>query len=147
MTESEEKAKEWLNRNYVDSLELEALKRRLERMQSDIEKVCKPIKLREVQEGLGFGNNQEDKMADYMDMSGDLSNRYLQLLRKDGETLRVINKLDSQIYRTILIERYVNRLKWDQVLKHIHIDRSTLFRYHLQALSAILPFIPEEVKK
>ena len=45
MTEREERAKAWLNRNYALSLELDAIKRRLERMESDLEKVCKPIKL------------------------------------------------------------------------------------------------------
>lgn len=146
MTEREERAKEWLNRNYGLALEVESIKRRLEKMQSDIEKVCKPIKPREVQEGRG-GNSQEDKMADYIDMTEELKERLSVLLAKDRETIRVIEKVESPILRTILNERYINRLKWQKIAVVVHLEQSRLFDYHRQALSAILPYIPEEDKK
>lgn len=146
MTEREEQAKAWLNRNYGMALELEAIKRRLEKMQSDIEKVCKPIKLREIQESHS-GNSQEDKMADYLDISEDLGKRYFELMAKDGVTLQVINKMDSPILRTILIERYINRLKWSKVAIIMHLEERQIMRYHVQALDAVLPFIPKEAKQ
>lgn len=146
MTEREEQAKAWLNRNYGMALELESIKRRLEKMQSDIEKVCKPIKLREIQESHS-GNSQEDKMADYLDISEDLGKRYFELMAKDGVTLQVINKMDSPILRTILIERYINRLKWSKVAIIMHLEERQIMRYHVQALDAVLPFIPKEAKK
>lgn len=145
MTEREEQAKAWLNRNYGMALELESIKRRLEKMQSDIEKVCKPIKLREIQESHS-GNSQEDKMADYLDISEDLGKRYFELMAKDGVTLQVINKMDSPILRTILIERYINRLKWSKVAIIMHLEERQIMRYHVQALDAVLPFIPKEAK-
>ena len=145
MTEREEAAKTWLNRNYGMALELESIKRRLEKMQSDIEKVCKPIKLREIQESHS-GNSQEDKMADYLDISEDLGKRYFELMAKDGVTLQVINKMDSPILRTILIERYINRLKWSKVAIIMHLEERQIMRYHVQALDAVLPFIPKEAK-
>lgn len=143
MTEREERAKAWLNRNYALSLELDAIKRRLERMESDLEKVCKPIKLREVQEAQGLGNGVEDRLAEYMDMSADLQVRMLELLAKDGETIKVINRVESATLRTILIERYVNRLKWPEVARAVHYEERRTHDYHLQALDAIIPFIPE----
>lgn len=146
MTEREEQAKAWLNRNYGMALELESIKRRLEKMQSDIEKVCKPIKLREIQESHS-GNSQEDKMADYLDISEDLGKRYFELMAKDGVTLQVINKMDSPILRTILIERYINRLKWSKVAIIMHLEERQIMRYHVQALDAVLPFIPKEAKQ
>ena len=147
MTEREEKAKAWLNRNYGMSLKLEAIGRRLERMESDLEKVCKPIRLKEVQENEGAGNGQEERMAEYIDLSAQLERELMILLAKDKETLRVISMIEGETLQAILIERYVNRLKWDKVLAHLPpMDKSTLFRYHLQALSAILPYIPEEAK-
>lgn len=146
MTEREEQAKAWLNRNYGMALELESIKRRLEKMQSDIEKVCKPIKLREIQESHS-GNSQEDKMADYLDISEDLGKKYFELMAKDGVTLQVINKMDSPILRTILIERYINRLKWSKVAIIMHLEERQIMRYHVQALDAVLPFIPKEAKQ
>ena len=72
MTEREERAKDWLNRNYGFSMELDAIQRRLDRMQADIEKCVKPIRLREVQEAQGLGNGTEERMADWIDMSAEL---------------------------------------------------------------------------
>ena len=57
MTEREERAKAWLNRNYDTALEIEAIKRRLERMNSDLEKVTRPLKVKEVIEANNPGNS------------------------------------------------------------------------------------------
>lgn len=142
MTEREEKARDWLNRNYGFSMELDAIQRRLDRMQADIEKCVKPIRLREVQEAQGLGNGTEERMADWIDMSAELEKKRLILLARDRETLKIIDMVDSPVLRTILIERYVNRRPWKTMDQVLHYDRATIFRYHLQALSAIIPFIP-----
>ena len=145
MTEREEKAKNWLNRNYKKAEELEALRRRLEQFESYLEKVCKPIRLHEVME-LQSGNNQEEKMAEYIDLSHELGKQLAALARADSQTLRVINLVESSILRTILIERYINRLNWNKIAEHVHLERSRVFDLHRQALSAVLPYIPEEAK-
>lgn len=147
MTEREERAKEWLNRNYGIALEIQAIQRRLERMNADLEKVTRPLKLKEVIEANNPGNSQEDRLADYIDMSDDLSKQLTTLMRLDAETKRVINMVDSPILRAILTERYINRLSWKQITKVVHFEQSRLFDYHRQALDAVLPFIPEEVKR
>lgn len=145
MTEREEKAKDWLNRNFGFAMELDALQRRLDRMQSDIEKCVKPIRLREVQEQ-PFGNGAEDRLADWIDMSADLERKRFILLSRDKETMEVIEKVESATLRTILIERYVNRLSWNAVSEAIHYERRWTMELHRQALAAILPFIPSEAK-
>ena len=146
MTEREEKAKAWLNRNYGMSLEIAAFERRLERMASDLEKVCKPLRLKEVQEEPA-GNSQEERMAEYLDLSSEVEKKKLMLDRADKETMRVIEQVEGSVLRTILIERYVNRLRWKEMVNRIHFEQSRLFDYHRQALDAVLPFIPEEAKR
>lgn len=141
MTESEERAKEWLNRNFGFAMECEAIQARLDRMSSDIEKVSKPIREKEVQEQPS-GNNQEDKMAVWLDMSAELERKRFLLLARDNETLKVIEKMDSHILKTILIERYVNRRPWKKIETLLPYERSRMFDLHLQALSAVIPFIP-----
>lgn len=143
MTESEERAKDWLNRNFGMSLEIAAIKRRLERMESNIEKVCKPIRLKEVQEGHGDGNSQENLMAEYLDLAAEIERRELVLEQRDKETATVIDKVESPILRTILIERYINRLIWRDICEAIHLEKSRMLELHLQALSAVVPYIPE----
>lgn len=146
MTEREEKAKDWLNRNYGYALELDAIQRRLDKMQSEIEKCVKPIRLREVQEQ-PQGNGPEEKLATWIDMSADLERKRYILLARDNETIKVIEKIESHILRTILIERYINRLNWNQIKAKLHKDGGWVFELHRQALDAILPYVPEEAKK
>ena len=141
VTEREEKAKDWLNRNFGFAMECDAIQSRLDRMQSDIEKCVKPIRLKEVQEQ-HVGNSQEDKLATWIDMAAELEKKRYLLLARDNETIKVIEKLDSSIYRTILIERYVNRRPWKKIEQLIPYERTWIFQLHLQALSAIIPFIP-----
>ena len=147
MTEREEKAKAWLNRNYGIALEIQAIQRRLERMTSDLEKVTRPIKFKEVIEANNPGNSQEDKMVDYIELSEDLAGRLTYLMSLDAQTMRVIEKVESPILRTILIERYINRLNWNQIKTKLHKDGGWVFELHRQALDAILPYVPEEAKK
>ena len=147
MTEREERAKEWLNRNYGIALEIQAIQRRLERMNADLEKVTRPLKLKEVIEANHPGNAQEDRLADYIDMSDDLSQRLLHLARLDSETMSVITKVASPTLRTILIERYINRLSWNKVSEAIHYERRWVMELHRQALSSVLPYIPEEAMR
>lgn len=142
MTESEERAKAWLNRNFGFAMECEAIQSRLDRMQSDIEKVSRPIREKEVQEQ-SSGNSQEDKMAVWIDMNAELEKKRFLLLARDNETLKVIEKIESHVLRTILIERYVNRKKWTQICVLLNYEQSRMFDFHLQALSAVVPFIPE----
>lgn len=142
MTESEERAKAWLNRNFGFAMECEAIQSRLDRMQSDIEKVSRPIREKEVQEQ-SSGNSQEDKMAVWIDMNAELEKKRFLLLARDNETLKVIEKIESHVLRTILIERYVNRKKWTQICVLLNYEQSRMFNFHLQALSAVVPFIPE----
>lgn len=147
MTEREERAKAWLNRNYDTALEIEAIKRRLERMNSDLEKVTRPLKVKEVIEANNPGNSQEDKMVDYIELSEKFVERLKYLMMLDAQTMQVIEKVESPILRTILIERYINRLNWNQIKAKLHKDGGWVFELHRQALDAILPYIPEEAKR
>ncbi len=148
MTEREEKAKEWLNRNFGKAMELEALKRRVERMESDLERSVKPLRLKEVQEE-PEGNSQEEKLAEFIDLKKMLEIKILELGIEDQKTIKVILRVDQAISRTILIERYVNRLSWKEIAKAMQFSPGGghLYNMHRDALCAVLPFIPDEVKK
>lgn len=143
MTEREEMAKNWLNRNYGKAMEIEAIKRRLERMETDLDRSVKPLKFKEVQEE-PYGNMQEEMIADYLDLQMALKSKINELNDSDNETMKVIEQVGQAFLRTILIERYVNRLSWKTISKQLHIEQGGhLYRLHDESLSAVLPFIPE----
>lgn len=142
MTDNEEKAKAWLNRNYGESIYIDSLRRRLERLESEIDRMTKPLSRRESQISHD-DNSQENKLAEYLDFLDELKNKEIILFNHDLETVNVIDNVESYVFRTILTERYVNRLKWDAISKMTNTEKRTLYRYHIQALDAVLPFIPK----
>jgi DNA-directed RNA polymerase specialized sigma subunit len=148
MTEREEKAKEWLNRNFGKAMEIEALKRRIERMESDLERSVKPLRLKEVQEE-PEGNSHEEKLAEFIDLKKMLEVKILELGIEDQKTIKVILQIDQAISRTILIERYINRLSWKEIAKAMHFSPGGghLYNMHRDALCSVLPFIPREAKE
>ena len=141
MTNNEERAKEWLNRNYGESIYINSLRRRLERLESEINKMTKPLARHESQI-CHDDNSQENKLTEYLDFLEELRNKEIALFNHDLETVNVIDKVESFIFRTILTERYVNRLKWSAISELTNTEQRTLYRYHAQALDAVSPFIP-----
>lgn len=141
MTDNEEKAKDWLNRNYGESIYIDSLRRRLERLESEIDKMTKPLSRKESQV-VHDDNAQENKLTEYIDFLEDLKQKEAILFSHDMETVRVIEKVESFIFRTILTERYINRLKWPAISKNMNTNQRTLYRYHIQALDAVFPFVP-----
>lgn len=142
MTENEEKAKAWLNRNYGESIYIDSLRRRLERLESEIDRMTKPLSRRESQISHD-DNSQENKLTEYLDFLDELKTKEIILFNHDLETVNVIDKVESYVFRTILTERYVNRLKWPAISELTNTEQRTLYRYHSQALDAVLPFIPK----
>lgn len=142
MTENEERAKEWLNRNYGESMYINSLRRRLERLESEINRMTRPMSRKESQV-THDDNSQENKLIEYIEFIEELKNKELILFNHDLETMNVIDQLESFIFRTILTERYVNRLMWPAISELTNIEKRTLYRYHCQALDAVSPFIPK----
>ena len=103
MTESEEKAKAWLNRNYGESIYINSLRRRLERLESEIDRMTKPLSRRESQVNHD-DNSQENKLTEYLDFLDELKNKEIILFNHDLETVNVIDKVESYVFRTILTE-------------------------------------------
>ena len=79
--------------------------------------------------------SEDDRMASFRERG------YLMML--DAQTMQVIEKVESPILRTILIERYINRLNWNQIKEKVHKDGGWVFELHRQAISAVMPYIPE----
>lgn len=147
MIEREKQAQAWLNRNYGKAMEIEAIKRSLERMETNLERSVKPLKFKEVQEE-PYGNTQEEMIADFLDLQISLRMKIKALADDDRKTLAVIGMVEQAFLRTILIERYVNRLSWKDISNTLHVERGGhLYRMHLEALSAVLPYIPEVEKE
>lgn len=145
MTDEQMFAKDWLNRNYGDHMEIEALRNRLELLKNDIDRCTSVYGRADYQAYPDTKANREELLAKAADMNNFFEKRIMQLKKEDEITLQVIQRLESGIYRTILISRYINRLPWNKIQKNIKFERSNTYKLHSEALAKIYPYIREEI--
>lgn len=60
-------------------------------------------------------NEQETKMLEYSELKGMLDKIITQLDREDMETLRVIERIENKTEKSILVDKYINLLTWDEI--------------------------------
>jgi len=63
---------------------------------------------------------------------------------KREEIKGVIEQLENKDERMLLLYRYVQGMKWEDIGEQLHAGRTTLHRWHKQALSKIK--VPESQK-
>ena len=69
--------------------------------------------------------------------------RELQLMiRLDRQIGQVIGSLLNVDYRMLLLYRYINRKTWDQIAELMHVDQSTVKRWHAKAIGMLT--LPED---
>ena len=54
-----------------------------------------------------------------------------------AEALMKIEDLDNEDYKTILVKRYIEGCKWDDIADLISVSKSTLKRWHKDALNSL----------
>ncbi len=64
-----------------------------------------------------------------------------ELIKAKKETTSLINKLNNELYKTILISRYFNKKTWDDICLNIPASKSTIKRYHDRAINSLDSFI------
>lgn len=135
MTDSEFIAKEWLNRSFSSAREVEALNRRLERlMASIVGGVAKYETDGATTDPMIKRSAAEDRLCEMSELRETIEKRLAELDRQDDETLKLINRLDDADERTVAIERYINRDKWNVIVKRMHYSDREVFKIHSRML-------------
>jgi DNA-directed RNA polymerase specialized sigma subunit len=60
-----------------------------------------------------------------------------ELEERKQATLTLISELDDERQKAVLIERYLNGSKWEEVATAVNYSRNTVFRIHRQALKQL----------
>ncbi len=138
MTDNQYEAKEWLNRMFGASQEVESIRRTLETVLAEMGGVAKYS-----QDFSGHNPKaSEDRLARYSTISAQLEQRERDLYEEDTRTEQIIDKLSCITYRAILRDRYINRRSWKQISKLQHFSEPRLYELHREALEAIWQYIP-----
>lgn len=128
--------KEWLNRGWKLDKEIKALqnaKQKAFEMACNVSSSIDPNKVQ-----YSKGNSIEDKLIRYADYVLIIDKRISELCHIQNEILIAINKIEDNVQRILLIERYINFENWDNIKEIIgYTDVSNVFRLHNKALKKI----------
>lgn len=82
-------------------------------------------------------NSSEEKFIKYAEYSRELDIHKTQLLIIQAEIFEAINTVDDNVLRAILMARYINFDKWEQIALDISCDKRWTFRLHNKALKLV----------
>ena len=148
MTDSAFKAKKWLNR----TIELHERVKKLDREIKILEnRINHPVS------SYGFNGTgqtdpmtrqqqREDALIEYSDKKEQFERVSRELSKQELITIRVIDRMSNYIYAAILLDRYVNHNKWDEIIEsnNYHYSRAQIYRYHNYALDELGQLITSE---
>lgn len=130
------RAKEWLNRNFNEHKQLDADRRMLEimsnrlqsgvaRYESDGSECHDPDKSR---------GRHEDALLDFSTQKAKVEKEERRLVSEMAKTRSAISQLDDPELSALATDRYINRLRWEDIAKLEHISPAQVYRNHLKML-------------
>ena len=92
-------------------------------------------------------NAQESRMLEYSELRRLIDETKAKIETADVETLRTINEIESNLQKTILVERYINLASWESIAKRVDYSAAHVQRLHGQALLALYKVLRSEGKE
>lgn len=129
-------AERWLNRNYNFIQQVEADKRMLtiltNRLESSVSKYeTDGTDVHDVDQSK---QRREDLLLDYSSLKTIVEKEERKLAKELYQTRKMIDKLSKPEYISLAVDRYINRLKWEDISALEHISKSHLYRLRLEML-------------
>ena len=82
----------------------------------------------------GVPVNIDDKLARIDEIIQKINREWAMLLDKREQAVGLIRQLDNLRYQDVLIERYVNNKKWEQVATDLKLSWKAIFNIHKRAI-------------
>lgn len=143
MTDRAYQAKNWLNRNYHLSRQVEADQRMLEllnnRLGSGVAKYESDGS--ESHDSDAARARHEDTLLEYSQLKEKLEKESIILVQETAKTRKAIDELGDPALKALAVDRYINRLRWEDISKLEHISIAQVFRINekmLEEMSHIL---------
>ena len=105
----------------------------LESLKALVTSITPTLKEVNVQSG-GSQDRLGDTMAKILDLQNEINRDIDKYVDRKLEAIRLINKLEDDVSINILIQRYVNYKRWDEIAESLHYTRQGIFKKHGQAL-------------
>ncbi len=81
-------------------------------------------------------NSSEEKIITYANYSAEIEKRVMKLCKYRLDMINLISKLENPIHRTILFDRYINCLSWEEIACRLEMTKRHIYRLHGKALAA-----------
>lgn len=139
------RAKDWLNRNFNAYRQLDADKRMLEVMKNRLGSGVARYESdgSESHDSDKARARHEDALLDFSTQKDKVEKEERRLFAETVETKAAIDKLDDPALKAIATDRYINRLKWEDIATLEHISSAQVFRLNktmLEKMADILDF-------
>lgn len=131
-----ERAQNWLNRNFNAHKQLEADLRMLEIMENRLQSGV----ARYDNDGTGSRDTDaararhDDALLEYSLQKEKVEKEQRRLVKEMAKTRRMIDLLDDPLHKALAIDRYINRLKWEDIAKLEHVSIAQVYRHKLTML-------------
>lgn len=89
-------------------------------------------------------NVTETKMLEYSELNRLIEETRAKIEKTKAETLKTINKVDSNLQKAILVSRYINGENWEQTAKEVDYSVAHVQRLHGQALLSLYKVLDDE---
>ena len=130
-----QQVKRWLNRAYGIDSEINELLHEQEKAFARAVNATSSTGNEKTQ--VSQGNASEKKFVEYASYSERIDRRIDELYAVKQEILSAINELDDSRLRTLLIARYINFRRWEDIAYNMHYSRMHVNRLHGLALQKI----------
>lgn len=140
-------AKEYLSQAmWLDKM-IDTKIRHKESLEALAERVSVDFSREKVSGGTGSISPMEDAVVKLIDLSYEINDDIDKLVDLKREILETISLVEDYRYRSVLEMRYINGLKWDDIVKYSGYDRRYLLKLHGKALIEIEKIIKEDTKR
>lgn len=145
MTDECFKAKKWLRRVHILALRFETDARMLEILANRINSgVAKYENDGASVDREDAKKRKEDDLLSYSEQRALVEQEQIQLINEKTQAREIIKEINDPTLESIAINRYINRLNWDAVVRLTHYSRAQVFRYHLKMLEALAVILQEK---
>ena len=130
------KAKDWLNRNYNAYRQLDADKRMLEIMSNRLGSGVSKYESdgSESHDTDKARARHEDALLDFSAQKEKVEKEERRLIAETVKTREAIGQLEDPAHRAVATDRYINRLKWEDIATLEHISIAQVYRLNLTML-------------
>lgn len=136
MTDECYEAKQWLNRYHHKKRQLNAEKRKLTVLNDRLKSAVARYETdgSKSYDSDAARSRHEEMLLDYSEQKKKVEGTQRELERIYDITLKAINELTDPDHQLIATDRYIMRLRWNDVASLEHISRAQVFRIHIKML-------------